>query len=338
MGKNLWDTMGTYYANTVKLTGNQTVSGIKTFNTSTIFLSGFEIPTGKFGIQYSMPTSASHLVNKAYIDDVASLQADNAGACISVTMGTTKKIAVDIATGGALKFTTSTDAGELSVDINGLSNLVTPHNTDELMIWDTVSESFKKITKQNLFGSTATVITFSGIWNPNTNTITGDPLNSSITKDTAPTVEAGYEEVGVMYIVSNYGSFDLNGDTTLEVLYATDWIIWLGTEWGIVTKARVLSSYSMNALDVETVATTALSYGRCMKVMVSAYNSTGDIHSVEVFLNAKNTTDSYMTTYAEIKSNSALFTLESENDATNLNLNLTAVEQITVTSSIIDII
>jgi hypothetical protein len=70
-----------------------------------------------------------------------------------------------------------------------------------------------------------------GIWDVPNNTIVGDTLNFSIVKDVAPQAPDGGFTNGIAYKVIVGGSFDLNGDPTLEILNVGDFVVWFGAEW-----------------------------------------------------------------------------------------------------------
>lgn len=74
-----------------------------------------------------------------------------------------------------------------------------------------------------------------GYWNVATNTITDNvygSANTSITANVAPSVgDTEDSPIGIEYVVTTGGSFDIDGDGTMENFNVNDMIYWSGSAW-----------------------------------------------------------------------------------------------------------
>ena len=93
-----------------------------------------------------------------------------------------------------------------------------------------------------------TGITLRGAWDADTNTVSGDALNLTLTKGVAPTVESGNPN-GQGYVVTTAGSFDLTNTPGAETYVIGDRVAWADTTW-VQVKTGEVSSVNLQTGDV----------------------------------------------------------------------------------------
>lgn len=231
---------------TVKIEGAQTINGIKTFTTRQVFDLGLQVSASTSITIPSFPLINSDATNKLYVDSFAltSAAGGKGVTVVDTPTGQSNIIDLDLANNGGLKFTVNDSTGQLSIDINGTVESGTSETNDYILGLDTSSDSLYKITKSNLLGDLAGSTKFRGTWDPSTNTVTGDSLNTSLTKNVAPNVSIGDTPVGYQYFVNTDGDFDLIGDTTLESFEVGDSVVWSGATWTFLPNKDAVTSFT----------------------------------------------------------------------------------------------
>jgi len=340
IGRVLFNLITNNTANTVLLTGAQSINGTKSFVNSVSLQGGFIVAPGQTGSISTVPTNPDDIVNKLYVDSIAGILLGNAGAGISFLAGAPSKLSADIVpVSSGLKFDVPGDTGRLQVDINGLVSSIDPNTSDEILIYDILTNSLKKTTREAFLGDTTRSIKFKGTWDAFANFVSGDPLNANLAKAVAPAVDAGENPIGSQYICDKAGLQDITGDGTLESINLGDQVIWTGTEWLVISTKPKPVEYVLLIGDNLNISSIDLTLGTCLKVIIHAVETiTGEIHTMEVMASAKGAVDSYCTIYAEVMSNYDLFIVDSINDGSNLNINITATKDITIAAELVAVL
>lgn len=225
---------------------DQTIEGQKTFGGAALFSAGLTVPSGQTIILATDPTDTRGAVAKQYVDKRA-VDFDVAGRGLKFVQGTGNAanfIDIDLDAASGLKFTSDTVTGKLRIDINGTSEAGYANPIDELIIWSVADNALRKIKKSALLGDLTKSLRIRGTWDPNTNTVSADAMNGSLTKGSSPVAASGDTPVGYQYFVSVDGAFDLIDDNTPEQFHIGDSVVWSGTSWILLRDQSKVVSFT----------------------------------------------------------------------------------------------
>lgn len=142
--KNLKAQTDQLSTNTVKTTGNQAVSGNKTFQGDLVVNGSFSISAGKSAKQPNDAVADDDIANLKSVKNYA-LSSNTAGDGLSYS-DVTKKLTVKLDTG--FKFTTSDKS--VSFDYASIQNKITPESNDTVLVFNPVSALHRRINLSNV--------------------------------------------------------------------------------------------------------------------------------------------------------------------------------------------
>ncbi len=222
---------------------DQSIQGRKNFLSPSLFSADVTLTSSSNIILGADGTTTDSVVTRGFVAKraVDSGVAGN-GLKVKVNPGLTQntlEVLLDNQPGLAFK----SGNGALYVDITGTPEAGSASGDDELLVYNKSSGSLLKIKKNAFLGELTKSLRFRGQWDPNTNTVIGDPLNTSLAKGTAPNTPPGDTREGFQYVVSQDGTFDLVDEESPEEFTTGDSVIWSGTSWVLIRDQTKVKSF-----------------------------------------------------------------------------------------------